>query len=84
MCKYCEKKIETRHVSKWVSTKHPHYREVEEKIVHNPIWIKAYVPVDYEEPTCVEVYLDVDTNRINGQVKINYCPFCGRKLEKTE
>lgn len=80
MCKYCEKRIETKTVNKWVSKKHPHYRFVEETTVHNPIWLKVYVEVPYEEDTCVDMYLDIDTNKINGKVKINYCPFCGRKL----
>lgn len=81
MCKYCEKRIEIKEGYKWTSKKHPHYHWVKEEIAHNPVWLKEYVKVPYEEDTCVEVYLDIDTGKLNGKVEINYCPFCGRKLK---
>lgn len=80
MCEFCEKKIETKSEWKWTSPKHPHYHWVKEKIFHNPIWLTEYVEVDYVGDVPVDVYLDVDTNKLNGKVEINYCPFCGRKL----
>lgn len=80
MCKYCEKHVEIIRENRWVSKKHPHYRIVEEKITHNPIWLTEYVGIDYVGDVPIDVYFDVDTNKLNGKVKINYCPFCGRNL----
>lgn len=80
MCEYCEKRIESKREQKWTSDKHPHYHWVDVKVAKNPIWLTEYVEVPYEEDTAVLVYLDVDKKKINGKVKINYCPFCGKKL----
>lgn len=80
MCKYCEKRIEEKREWKWTSDKHPHYHWVNTKVTHNPIWLTEYVEVDYVGDVPVDVYLDVDTNKLNGKVEIIYCPFCGRKL----
>lgn len=80
MCKYCEKRTESKHEWKYTSSKHPHYHWVEVRVAKNPIWLTERVEVPYEEDTIVDVYLDVDTHKLNGKIKINYCPFCGRKL----
>lgn len=77
MCKFCEKKLEIKRGYKWTSPKHPHYHWVEEKVYEDPIWFDNYL-----EGERVVVYFDVDKKEINGDVKlkINFCPFCGRKL----
>lgn len=79
MCKYCEKRVEIIKEQKWKPNT-PQLHWVKKEVAHNPIWLTEYVEVPYEEDTPVDVYLDVDTNKLNGKVEINYCPFCGRKL----
>lgn len=66
MCKYCEKRVEIKCKNKLVSDKHP----------HNPIWFE----INYVGNLFVDMYLDVDINKLNRKVKLNYCPFCGREL----
>ena len=70
MCKYCEKKINNKKIKDIDNEEETHMEIIQQKLSFGPM---LYVEIAGE---------DEDGYKPSQFFQINYCPMCGRKLEK--
>lgn len=70
MCRYCEKKINNKKIKDIDNEEETHMEIIQQKLSFGPM---LYVEIAGE---------DEDGYKPSQFFQINYCPMCGRKLEK--